>query len=180
MIGFSGWRDYFNELTFTKDLSDVIVNSSFEAVIDFSDLTPQDKVFNYSRMAAYALSCAQFYTNGNVDSVYNAQLYRDMMSSFSRSIVEIVSNFTPTFLYNGVATSFDWLSGHYCSQAFRSLFSSSARIDYADIFYLRSIFDIHNCLKYGDYFTGAHTRPLAVGDVTAAVVELQGVNFSTT
>ena len=36
--------------------------------------------------------------------------------------------------------------------------------------YLRNIFCIQNALKYGDYFTGSHTRPLAVGDVTAPVV----------
>lgn len=170
MVGYSGWRDYFNELSFDSSSVDVISNASFESVVDFSALTDQDKVFNYSRMAAYALSCAQFYTNGNVDSVYNAQLYRDMMSSFCREIVEIIGAFTPTFSYNGVATSFDWLSGHYALQAFKSAFSNSNRIDFADIFYLRSLFDIHNTLKYGDYFTGAHTRPLAVGDVTAPVI----------
>lgn len=36
--------------------------------------------------------------------------------------------------------------------------------------YLRNIFCIQNSLKYGDYFIGSHTRPLAVGDVTAPVV----------
>lgn len=169
MIGFSGWRDYFGELTFKFGVSDM-VSCGFEAVTDFSHLTASDKVFNYSRMAAYALSCAQFYTNGNVDSVYNAQLYRDMLSSFCREIVEVISSFTPTFTYNGVATSFDWLSGHYAQEAFNSAFSNSNRIDFADLFYLRSIFDLHNTLKYGDYFTGAHTRPLAVGDVTAPVI----------
>ena len=171
MIGFNGFKEYFGQLSFDSGEVDVVSNCSFEVVADIAALSEQDKVFNYSRMAAYALSCAQFYTNGNVDSVYNAQLYRDMMSSFCRSIISNVSSFTPTFFYNGVATSFDWLSGHYCLQAFLSAFSShSVQIDFADIFYLRSIFDIHNCLKYGDYFTGAHTRPLAVGDVTAPVV----------
>ncbi len=171
MIGFNDYREYFSQLSFSKnpDLSE-LRSSSLDRVIDFSTLSAQDKVFNYSRMAAYALSCAQFYTNGNVDSVYNAQLYRDMMSSFCRSIVQNIDNFTPSFFYNGVATSYDWLSGHYCYQAFLSSFSTSSNINYADIFYLRSIFDIHNTLKYGDYFTGAHTRPLAVGDVTAPVV----------
>lgn len=171
MIGFTDWREYFNQLSFTNAPNLSLVRSTkFDSVSDFSLLTAQNQVFNYSRMAAYALSCAQFYSNGNVDSVYNAQLYRDMMSSFCRSIVQNVSSFTPTFFYNGVATSFDWLSGHYCLQAFQSCFESSTHIDYADIFYLRSIFDIHNTLKYGDYFTGAHTRPLAVGDVTAPVL----------
>ena len=171
MIGFNDWRDYFSQLAFPNDASVTALKKTTVVTIpDFASLTDQDKVFNYSRMAAYALSCAQFYSNGNVDSIYNAQLYRDMMSSFCRAIVKNISSFTPTFMYNGVATSFDWLSGHYCLQAFDSCFANSSYINYSDIFYLRSIFDIHNCLKYGDYFTGAHTRPLAVGDVTAPVI----------
>lgn len=171
MIGYNDWHEYYISLTYPDTSAvNLLVNSSLQLVSDFDCLTDQDKVFNYSRMAAYAISCAQFYTNGNVDSVYNAQLYRDMMSYFARSITNNVSNFTPTFMYNGVATSYDWLSGHYCLQAFQSAISSSTEVKFADLFYLRSIFDLHNTLKYGDYFTGAHTRPLAVGDVTAPVI----------
>lgn len=171
MFGFTDWREYFSQLSF-EDQSAVslLTKTTLSVVSDFNSLTDQDKVFNYSRMAAYSLSCAQFYTNGNVDSVYNAQLYRDMLSSFSRAIVSNVSDFSPTFIYNGVATPFDWLSGHYFTQALSSVFVKSHTNNYSDLFYLRSIFDIHNTLKYGDYFTGAHTRPLAIGDVTAPVI----------
>lgn len=171
MRGFNDWFEYFKQLTFPdQNAVDLLLDSLVQPVSDFDSLTPQDKVFNYSRMAAYALSCAQFYSNGNVDSVYNAQLYRDMMSSFARSIVNNAVDFTPTFFYNGVSTSYDWLSGHYCIKAFENIFTASGSVHYSDIFYLRSIFDISNTLKYGDYFTGSHTRPLAVGDVTAPVV----------
>lgn len=173
MIGYNDWTEYFTQLRYTDTASvELLTNASLVAVPSFSSLTAQDKVFNYSRMAAYAISCAQFYSNGNVDSVYNAQLYRDMMSSFARNIVANVASFMPTFLYNGVATSFDWLSAHYSKIAFQNVFTNSDSPvgSYSELFYLRSIFDIHNCLKYGDYFTGAHTRPLAVGDVTAPVI----------
>lgn len=171
MFGFNDWHEYFQQLTFPDSPAlQSLLKVSVVEVTDFNSLTPQDKVFNYSRMAAYSISCAQFYSNGNVDSVYNAQLYRDMISSFARSIVQNLVSFTPTFMFNGVATSYDWLSGHYCQNAFDRVFNSGDSIKFADLFYLRSIFDLHNTLKYGDYFTGAHTRPLAVGDVTAPVI----------
>lgn len=173
LINYNDWTEYFSQIRFIDSPEkSLLLNSTFNPVTDFSGLTSQDKIFNYSRMAAYALSCAQFYSNGNVDSVYNAQLYRDMMSSFARDIVANVASFMPTFFYNGVATSFDWLSAHYCKVAFQRVFQPNASpvASYSELFYLRSIFDIHNCLKYGDYFTGAHTRPLAVGDVTAPVI----------
>lgn len=171
MIGYNDWQEYFSQLEFPKsqELTNIL-NSSVVSVVDFGSLSVQDNVFNYSRMAAYSLSCSQFYTNGNVDSVYNAQLYRDMMSSFCRSFVSSLQSFTPTFVYNGVDTPFDWLSAHYFTEAIKSVFTHSSYYDFSDLFYLRSIFDIHNTLKYGDYFTGAHTRPLAVGDVTAPVI----------
>lgn len=171
MIGYNDWQETFSQLNFpqSQELTS-ITRSSVESVVELGSLSAQDNVFNYSRMAAYSLSCSQFYTNGNVDSVYNAQLYRDMMSSFCRSFVSRLKVFNPTFDYNGVDTPFDWLSSHYFTEAIKSVFSIGEFYDYADLFYLRSIFDIHNTLKYGDYFTGAHTRPLAVGDVTAPVI----------
>ncbi len=171
MYRYNDWQEFFTQLTYPDTSAvNLLLNSSFEPVVDFNSLSDQDKVFNYSRMVSYSISCAQFYTNGNVDSVYNAQLYRDMMSSFCREFVSNVVGFSPSFIYNGVATPFDWLSGHYFVQALDKVFRSPDFGSYPELFYLRSIFDIHNTLKYGDYFTGAHTRPLAVGDVTAPVI----------
>lgn len=134
----------------------------------------QNQVFNYSRMAAYNICCAQFYTNGQVDSVYNAQLYREMLSSQIAPL--LVNNAFHTFVYNGVNTPYDYLSGHYFSIALSAILDG----DYSDeagftpvmqgVAYLSSIMCMQNSLKYGDYYTGSHTRPLAVGDVTAPVV----------
>lgn len=169
LYGYSGWVDNFDKLNFTglAQLSAFSVN----LVSSLPSSGSQDAVFNYSRMAAYSLSCSQFYTNGNVDSVYNAQLYRDMMSSFVRNFAnpDITSY---TFMYNGVNTQYDWLSSHFFDRACQVCFNwqKSTVLAFDGMFYLRSIFDIHNTLKYGDYFSGAHTRPLAVGDVTAPVV----------
>lgn len=170
MYGYNGWTDMFDKLNFTSLATEISQNISYGLVSSLPSTGSQDAVFNYSRMAAYALCCSQFYTNGNVDSVYNAELYRDMMSSFVRGFFP--SSGSMTFVYNGVKTQYDWLSSHFFNSAMSSAFSfyGSKAMSFDAIFYLRSIFDIHNTLKYGDYFSGAHTRPLAVGDVTAPVV----------
>lgn len=173
MYGFNGWVDMFDKLNFTSLSQSISQSISSCFVSTLPQTGSQDAVFNYSRMAAYALCCSQFYTNGNVDSVYNAELYRDMMSSFVRGFYP--SSQSMTFLYNGVKTQYDWLSSHFFDYAVESAFvfessGPSLGFSFDALFYLRSIFDIHNTLKFGDYFSGAHTRPLAVGDVTAPVV----------
>jgi hypothetical protein len=93
-----------------------------------------------------------------------------MMSSFVRGFFPAAASMT--FVYNGVKTQYDWLSSHFFDSAMGNAFSfnKATPMSFDAIFYLRSIFDIHNTLKYGDYFSGAHTRPLAVGDVTAPVI----------
>lgn len=131
-------------------------------------LESKNLVFNYDQCVAYNLCCAQFYTNGNVDSVYNAELYRDALGSY----VKLFNSAFDTYSYNGINVLYDVASGHYMSIALNivqvGMASSTTMV--AALSYLRNIFCIQNSLKYGDYFTGSHTRPLAVGDVTAPVV----------
>lgn len=168
MYGYNGWVDTFDKLNLVA--LGALGAITFKVVSSLPPAQSQDAVFNYSRMAAYALCCSQFYTNGNVDSVYNAELYRDMMSSFVRGFLP--SGVPMTFVYNGVKTQYDWLSSHFFDRALEYCFdwNTASSLSFDALFYLRSIFDIHNTLKYGDYFSGAHTRPLAVGDVTAPVI----------
>lgn len=161
------------------DLSPYLL-AQFQIKSKFASSSAQDMALNYSRFAAYSMCCAQFYSNGQVDSVFSAQLYRDMLSSYVNDCyISVDSAPVTTFLYNGVKTPYDWLSSHYFLNCYNKMLSgfASAAIDFNGIsaalsalMYFRAIFDIHNCIKYGDYFTGAHTRPLAVGDVTAPVV----------
>lgn len=151
----------FNEFTVKSIMPEVVLES-------------QNKVFNYDQCVAYNLICAQFYSNGNVDAIYNAELYRDMLGSH----IHIFNDGFDTFVYNGINTQYDMASGHYMKKAFQVittiLFDETAVTKYpkvsAALDYLRNIFCLQNSLKYGDYFTGSHTRPLAVGDVTAPVV----------
>ena len=131
------------------------------------DLEPKNYVFNYDQCVAYNLVCAQFYTNGNVDAVYNAELYRDALGSY----VKLFNGAFDTYSYNGINVLYDVASGHYMSIALSKLLSEHSDSELvSSLGYLRNIFCVQNALKYGDYFTGSHTRPLAVGDVTAPVV----------
>ena len=52
---------------------------TFTSFLQSTSLEPKNFVFNYDVCVAYNLVCTQFYTNGNVDSVYNAELYRDAL-----------------------------------------------------------------------------------------------------
>lgn len=155
-------------LTFLKGVrSKNSVNVSLQSFVFLSgtSLEPKNFVLNYDVCVAYNLVCAQFYTNGNVDSVYNAELYRDALNSY----VKLFNGSFDTYAYNGINVLYDAVSGHYM----RLAFIATKDLDVpslAAISYLRNVFCLQNALKYGDYFTGSHTRPLAVGDVTAPVV----------
>lgn len=170
MQGYNDWIEFFHNPGLNAQSFNAFTTCSLVSFVS-ANLTDDDKKFNYSRMLAYSLCCAQFFSNGSVDSVYNAQLYRDLMSHFVRNAVpESSASGIYTFLYNGVKTPYDWLSAHFFAPIFANAINPDKPVNTNCIFYLRNIFDLHNCLKYGDYFSGAHTRPLAVGDVTAPVV----------
>lgn len=138
------------------------------SLLPTASLEPKNFLLNYDVCVAYNLACAQFYTNGNVDSVYNAELYRDALGSY----VKLFNGSFDTYSYNGINVLYDVASGHYLSRALSIVIASNASSTqiFSALSYLRNIFCIQNSLKYGDYFTGSHTRPLAVGDVTAPVV----------
>lgn len=158
-------------LAFLKGVRSKFGNINFitpTSLLSDDVLEPKNFVFNYDQCVAYNLVCAQFYTNGNVDSVYNAELYRDALGSY----VKLFNEQFDTYSYNGINVLYDVASGHYMSLALQTVTDVGLpdKNVAAALGYLRNIFCIQNALKYGDYFTGSHTRPLAVGDVTAPVV----------
>lgn len=160
-------------LAFLKGVRGKLTNVvPFETSNFLSDsvLEPKNLVLNYDQCVAYNLCCAQFYTNGNVDSVYNAELYRDALGSY----IKLFHGSFDTYAYNGINVLYDVASGHYMLLAMTAAYDVDDKLSdkqkVAALSYLRNIFCIQNSLKYGDYFTGSHTRPLAVGDVTAPVV----------
>lgn len=162
--------------SFIRDVLDTITSPSViteESIFASTILDTQNTVFNFDQCVSYNLICSQFYSNGNVDAIYNAELYRDLLGSH----IHLFNKGFDTFAYNGINTQYDMASGHYMKKAFdvsTNVLFNNELTDISDAFaalnYLRNIFCLQNSLKYGDYFTGSHTRPLAVGDVTAPVV----------
>lgn len=141
--------------------------------------------YNLEYVAAYQLACAQFITDESVDFIFDAKLYRDNLQSIllvgsTLDVTQIVN--VPSFEYNGTPILYDVFSAYLFDSRFsgisdltRSLVSpdSAPIVSYlldALSFSLGSfqieVFSARKSLKYGDYFTAARPRPLAVGEVS--------------
>lgn len=148
-----------------------------DIVEDVTALAPQN--LNLSRVLAYQLVCAHFYSNSSLDVNYTAELLR----SYFGYLVEQVNtglSLTPlTFLYNGVSRPYDHFSGRCLDDVLFKPFSI-AEADSLDnlalygklagetvppfVFTLLGfalIFGFRKSLRYGDYFVGSRPRPLA-------------------
>lgn len=111
---------------------------------------------NVESVLAYQLACAEFFTSDKVDSIFTAQMFIDYIQSLFNYL-----DVRPTFfVFDGVQYLYDTFSGYQ----FNTL------VDYElfeyEYFYviIQSLFGRKFSLRYGDYFTGARPRALAVGD----------------
>lgn len=111
---------------------------------------------DFRRVWAYNLAVMHYYSNDNIDYVYSAELYRQLIGAYAYAQN---SNSFATFTYNGVVTQYDYLSAKYLSMF----------IYEANLPALSCIFNFHRSLKYIDYFTGCRARPLAVGNTDVVV-----------
>lgn len=111
---------------------------------------------NVESVLAYQLACAEFFTSDKVDSVFTAQMFIDYIQSLYYDMGYDISLFT----FDGVRYQYDV----FCSELFNRFVTSG---DFSDLnFYalIQSLFGRKFSLRYGDYFTGARPRALAVGD----------------
>lgn len=133
--------------------------------------------YNLEYLAAYQLACAQFITDESIDFIYDAKLYRDNLQSLLfRSDIEMGTLIQiPTFEYNGSAFIYDVFSARCFDFIFELNKTLLPQFDYAvevDLFEMflfpihLEVFSARKSLKYGDYFTAARPRPLAVGEVS--------------
>lgn len=131
----------------------------------FTFVEPSDYVmkFNIAPVCAYQIACAHYLTNDKVDSIYSAELYRQMM--------QYLSEVTNTFKYNGVDTIYDYLSGNIIKVCLDDCVESiaDARPAFKSFLYIENLLGIRRSLRYLDYFTGAKTHPLALGDTSVQV-----------
>lgn len=124
------------------------------------------KPHNLLRLVAYQKACAEFYTNDKVDGIYSAALWEANQIALFRYLS--TNNY---FTVNGVPVEYDASSGV-------ALNAAATRLEYAladspqnliAYCYFHNLLGFTRSLKYEDYFVGAKTRPLAVGDVTVGV-----------
>lgn len=134
---------------------------------------------NLSRLWAYQLVCAHYYSNDHIDFVFSAELYRQLIGNY-------ILKFFPTnqgvqvFTYNGVTYRYDYLSAHMFYQLVASisggsyssmLTTTSANAAVSQVSaYLCALLGYRRSLRYLDYFTGSRAQPLAVGSTGVSVV----------
>lgn len=120
----------------------------------------EDIPLNLSRLWAYQLVCAHYYSNDHVDFVYSAELFRQYVNQLEISLDGIES-----FSVNGLSYQYDSLSSHYCS-LFLGFSSHIFDFSSENFAYFSALLHYKRSLRYMDYFTGARSLPLAVGDTS--------------
>lgn len=161
-------------LTHVFDWNFEMTNFFDNSILDFSklefqflfDSTAEQSYYvkyNVSAVAAYQIVCAHFMSNDKVDYIYSAELYRQLMKS-------LIVDYDSSFVYNGVSTPYDYLSGYYINRAFQfNKGTTSPERTARSISYIQNFFGIKRSLRYVDYFTSAKTHPLALGDTSVQV-----------
>ena len=159
-----------------------LVKTDFEPFTAFATSFMQDSSFGVDDLlqyVAYQMIVSQFYTVDTVDNVYNYKMWLLNMESLaanSRTTSDLI--YPQYFSYNGGSIQYDLFSNHVFNKIFAQFISllsgNASSTSYTETlfslfsFYM-NLFAPATCLRYRDYFVGARTQPLAVGDVTAPV-----------
>lgn len=174
------YKTGFSDTAFASRVSQELGYLTIYPVLNTNSDIPQNddsKIpLNLGRLWAYQLVCAHFYTNDHIDFVYSAELYRQyiqqLVTSHGTTIVRAHS-----FYVNGYEYIYDSLSAHYCSAILDLISNPNGGIYYypsaadnipdnlAECYaYIVALLHYKHSLRYMDYFTGARSQPLAVGD----------------
>lgn len=139
--------------------------------------------YNLEYLAAYQLACAQFMTDESVDFIYDVKLYRDNLQALlnegalngvfdplslytfewngSHFLYDVFSAKVFDALFGGISNLLDGINGDPVAEALIPVVVSSLLFTFQS-----EVFSARKSLKYGDYFTAARPRPLAVGEVS--------------
>lgn len=129
----------------------ITILSSLFTLID-NCLPESSYLVSVERLIAYQFACVKFMSDDSIDTIYNANLFRNNFSN--------LMDFGDSFQYNGQPIIYDVFSNHNLEKAFSNdMFSASCLL-----------FRYRQSLKYGDYFNSSRPSPYAVGDVNAPVV----------
>lgn len=121
--------------------------------------------FNYERAIAYQLITAHFYSNDKIDYIYTATLWRQNLQSLISTEIYNDPNYVGSYEYNGINVVYDSTAGVYMHE----IITNFSLINKGVYEYFRMLFGWNRSLRFVDYFTGAKTEPLAVGNTSVAV-----------
>lgn len=126
-------------------------------------------VLNFGRLASYHIACNHYYSNDKIDYIFSAELYRELVGNsivrYQTASGELVED--DCFMFNGIRTRYDWLSGHYLDMMLTGSLTNDNYLIVGQ--YLSYLFSFKRSLRYVDYFVGGRSNPLAVGDVNVPV-----------
>lgn len=127
----------------------------------------EDVPISFYRPAAYQIVCHHFYSNDHIDYVYSANLFRQLMGNYVNAFYGQAAFFS----YNSLSVQYDWLSSFYLTELLQviNIGDMSDPDNTAAWDYLSALLSFRRSLRYVDYFTGAKSQPLAVGDTSVAV-----------
>lgn len=168
-----------DDLTFTITSADTDIDiegdlQTLSQDYSFSQMTSNSPL-NLGRLWAYQLCVAHFYSNDHVDFIYSAELFRQYINQLVTTRANQY-NYNQKFVVNGLEYLYDALSAHsfngvYTGFGADGIFSyqvsagngtsDTANEAYA---YFTALFSFKRSLRFMDYFTGARSLPLAVGD----------------
>lgn len=123
---------------------------------------------NIGLVLAYQQCVAQYFTNDSVDNIFNSDLYMQNLRSVMFPSDSIYTT-EPVFRYNGVATEYDYISGAAFHNAVVSY--ETEGLSKRQVAYMSLMFLLRRSLRYGDYFSTARPRMLAVGDLSINAVD---------
>lgn len=134
-----------------------------------------DAPCNLARAYAYQMLCAHWYSNDKIDAIYTAELYRQLIRSTVGDLIGSGSSgVDATFTYNGVSTYYDSCSAYMFDQVYYLMTGAGGSSPDDTSWqilcdYCRLVFGFNRSLRYGDYFTGSRTNPIAPGNVNVTV-----------
>lgn len=120
---------------------------------------------------AYQLVCAEYFTNDKIDYIYSADMLRKIYEG------RFISSEGISFELNGNKFPYDAFSARALSDLFNgaAFCFSDGNTTWLDFSMLVNLFVRKRSLRFVDYFTGARSHPIAVGDVNVSV-DAQGVS----
>lgn len=135
----------------------------------------KDFAWNYTRLIAYQMSMAQYYTEQDVDDIFSARRWYELMDSLCRDVMSVNYDSYTKQTLNGTAYMLEPYAGGPLTVMLYLAFNSSSSSAWINFFtqgpsgndshmpLLAALFGKAQSLRYRDYFIGARPQPLATG-----------------